>query len=113
MKSAIILLLSLTIGYIAATQGFTSFIIPVKNWNLKILGLDNFYPTYLADPLGARFEISSQTLYYGDIDMQDEINSGGRYLGKLVAFPSCRGSFLKFSPKSNPNIGIDFDMGLT
>lgn len=113
MKKIIILLASLSIALTSIAQDSTRFVIPIKNWNMKIVGLDKFYPTYLADPLGARFEVSAQKILYSDIDMQDEVNSDGTYLGKLVIFPSVRISLFKFSPKSNPNIGIEVDLGLT
>jgi hypothetical protein len=113
MKSVItILLLVLMAGYCFAGDS-SRFTIPLKNWNLKIIGLDNFFPTYLADPLGARFEVSSQRILYGDIDMEDQINNGNGYLGKLVIFPGTRMSLLKFSPQSNPNVGVEVDLGVT
>jgi hypothetical protein len=31
----------------------------MKNWQMKVVGLEHFYPTYQADPLGIRFEASS------------------------------------------------------
>ena len=113
MKYIITLIAALILGQTALAQDSSKFNIPIKNWNLKIVGFDKFYPTYLADPLGARFEVSAQTLLYGDIDMEDEINTGGNYKGKLIIFPSTRMSLLKFTPKSNPNIGIEVDLGVT
>ncbi|NJN77663.1 MAG: hypothetical protein HC803_04480 [Saprospiraceae bacterium] len=113
MKSIITLIIALAIGNVALAQDSSSFNIPIKDWNMKIMGLDNFYPTYLADPLGARFEVSSQSMLYGDIDMEDEINQGGGYLGKLIIFTGARMSLLKFSPKSNPKLGIEVDLGVT
>ena len=101
-------------GQTIIAQDSTKFSIPINNWDMNIIGLNTFYPTYLADPLGTRFEVSAQSLSYGDIDMQDEINTAeGGYKGKLVIFPSVRISLLKFSPKSNPKIGIEADLGVT
>ena len=88
-------------------------VIPIKSWNLKIVGLENFYPTYLADPLGVRFEVSSQKMLYSDFDIEDEINSGGSYRGKLVITPGVRFSLFKFSPASNPNLGVEVDLGVS
>lgn len=106
--------MTFTIGHIALAQDSTGFDIPIKNWNMKVVGLNTFYPAYLADPLGARFEVSSQALSYSDIDMLDPINTEeGGYKGKLVIFPSVRISLFKFTPKSNPNIGIEADLGVT
>lgn len=113
MRFIITLIISLTIGSTAFAQDSSRFTIPIKNWNFNFVSLDNFYPTYLADPLGARTEVSAQSLKYGDIDMEDEINQGGGYLGKLVIFPSTRISLLKFSPKSNPKLGIEAEVGVT
>lgn len=89
------------------------FVIPIKNWEMKIIGLNNFYPTYLADPLGTRFEVSAQTIRYGDFEHGDPINSEGNYLNKLVIFPGVRISLFKFSPADNPNLGVEVDLGVT
>lgn len=113
MRIIITLIIALTIGNTAFAQDSTRFNISIKDWNLKVMGLNNFYPTYLADPLGARLEVSAQSVQYGDIDMQDKVNSGGDYLGKLVIFPSVRMSLFKFSPKSNPKLGVEVDLGVT
>lgn len=80
---------------------------------MKIIGLNNFYPTYLADPLGTRFEVSAQTIRYGDFEHGDPINSEGHYLNKLVIFPGVRISLFKFSPANNPNLGVEVDLGVT
>lgn len=110
LATVIFLLASLFQGM---AEDSTKFSIPVKNWDLQLVGLRNLYPTYLADPLAIRFEISSQNITYSDFDFEDEINQNGDYLGKLVIIPGVRFSLLKFSPKSNPNLGIEADLGFT
>lgn len=89
------------------------FVIPIKNWNLQLVGQQNYYPTYLADPLGIRFGVSSQNMRYSDIDHSDRVNEDGTYLGKLIINTGIRFSLFKFSPKDNPNLGIEFDLGAT
>lgn len=89
------------------------FVIPIKNWEMKIVGLNTFYPTYLADPLGVRFEVSAQNILYSDIEFDDPVNSDGSYTGKLVINPGVRISLFKFSPASNPNLGVEVDLGVT
>ncbi len=89
------------------------FSIPIKNWNMKFISLDNLYPTYLADPLGVRFEVLSQNFIYSDYDHQDRINEGGVYRGKLTIMTGARFSLFKFTPKNNPNIGIEIDLGIS
>lgn len=113
MKSIITIILALAISYTTFAQDSSRFVVPIKNWNLQFIDLNNLYPTYLADPLGIRTEVSAQGISYGDIDMEDEINSGGGYLGKLVIFAGTRLSLLKFSPKSNPKLGVEADIGVT
>lgn len=88
------------------------FKINLKNWNLKLISGDHFFPTYLADPLGVRFEVSSQTMLYSDYDQQDQINEGGAYRGRLNGSPGVRLSLFKFSPNSNPKLGVEIDLGL-
>lgn len=109
----ILLIAILIAGTATNAQDSSSFSIPIKNWQLKLIGLNNYYPTYLADPLGIRFEAASQTMLYSDIDYQDPINDGDGYMGKLVINPGVRLSLLKFSPKSNPKLGIELDFGVT
>lgn len=107
----IIILLSTVLLKAQDSSSFMSF--PVKNWNVKLVGLKNYYPAYLADPLGIRFEVSSQRMLYSDFDFSDEVNKDGTYLGKLVINPGVRISLFKFSPASNPDLGIEIDLGLT
>ena len=95
-----------------AQQENEHFSIPIKNWNMKFVGLDNFFPSYMADPLGVRFEVSSQTFKYADYDYEDRINDGGEYLGRLTIIPGMRFSLFKFSPKSNPKLGVEVDLGV-
>lgn len=114
MRLIIILIVALTVGQTAFAQEDSSrFAFPIGNWNMKVVDFNNFYPTYLADPLGVRTEVSAQGLSYGDIDMEDEINEGGDYVGKLVIFAGTRISLFRFSPKSNPKIGIEAEVGVT
>jgi hypothetical protein len=114
MRLIITLIIAVTIGQTALAQEDSSkYVFPIKNWNMKVVDFNNFYPTYLADPLGARTEVSAQGISYGDIDMEDEINEGGGYVGKLVIFPSTRISLFRFSPKSNPKLGIEAEVGVT
>jgi hypothetical protein len=89
------------------------FVIPIKDWNLQLVGQQNYYPTYLADPLGIRFGVSSQSMRYSDFDHSDRVNEDGTYLGKLIINTGIRFSLFKFSPKDNPNLGIEFDLGAT
>lgn len=116
MRKALFLILAICLTAGAAAQDSDStgrFVIPVKNWELKLVGLDNFYPTYLADPLGVRFEVSSQKILYGDFELADPINSEGKYLNKMVINSGVRISLFKFSPASNPNLGVEVDLGVT
>ncbi len=83
MKKYIILTLLLASNLINAQDTTSRFYIPIKNWDLQIVAKDNFYPTYLADPLGIRFGVSSQTMKYSDFDHSDMVNTNGSYLGKL------------------------------
>ncbi len=113
MKKALIIFVSVLISLSGRAQEESSrFNIPIKNWNLKVVGFDNFFPTYLADPLGIRTEVSSQSFKYSDYDYEDKINEGGDYLGRLTILPGVRLSLLKFSPKSNPKLGIEVDIGV-
>lgn len=97
---------------LSAQEMSNKFSIPVKNWNLQLVGLDNFYPTYLADPLGVRFEVSSQNINYSDFDFFDDINNGGDYHGKLTIYTGVRISLFKFTPKHNSKLGIEADLGV-
>ncbi len=108
----ILALAFLMTGAIQAQDSTERFVIPIKNWELKIVGLDNFYPTYLADPLGIRFEAASQNILYSDYEHFDEINSEGKYHGKLVIHTGARISVFKFSPVNNPNLGVEVDLGV-
>ncbi|MFA9389896.1 MAG: hypothetical protein ACERKD_08805 [Prolixibacteraceae bacterium] len=97
---------------IASLAQDSNFSIPLKNWNIKIVGLDNYYPTYLADPLGVKFQVLSQNMVYSDFEHQDKVNAGGDYSGKLTVSPGARISLLKFASKKNPNLGFEFDLGM-
>lgn len=114
MKKALTFALALVLasGIQAQNDSTERFVIPIKNWEMKIIGLDNFYPTYLADPLGVRFEVSAQNILYGDFEHADPINTEGSYLGKLVIHPGVRISLLKFSPANNPELGVEVDLGV-
>lgn len=114
MRLIITLIIAITIGQtVFAQEDSSRFVFPIKNWNMKVVDFNNIYPTYLADPLGARTEVSAQGINYGDIDMEDKINEGGGYVGKLVIFPSTRISLFRFSPNSNPKLGIEAEVGVT
>jgi hypothetical protein len=90
----------------------STFLVPLKSWHLKIVGFDHIYPTYLADPLGNRFEAAAWFMQYADYDYTDEINQGGPYRGHLTIYPAIRLSLLQFRPKSNPKLGIEAEMGI-
>lgn len=107
----IISIFLLTIGT-TAQDSTGRFVIPIKNWELKLAGLDNFYPTYLADPLGIRFEAASQNILYSDYEHFDEVNKDGSYHDKLVIHTGLRISVFKFSPLSNPKLGVEVDLGV-
>jgi len=91
----------------------SSFTFPLGSWEMRLVGLENFYPTYLADPLGTRFEVSSQRILYGDFEHADPVNSEGRYMNKLVIFPGVRISLFRFSPAARPDLGVEVDLGMT
>ncbi len=116
MKRTIYLAVSLCVVLHLGTARLCSqdstFLVPLKTWNLKVVGLDHIYPTYLADPLGNRFEAAAQFMHYSDYDYTDEINQGGSYRGHLTIFPAIRISLLQFRPKSNPKLGIEGEMGI-
>jgi hypothetical protein len=107
---AVLIISSMALHGQAENERFT---IPLKEWDLQVVATDNFYPTYLADPLGIRFGVSSQTMKYSDFEHSDKVNQDGTYLGKLVINPGVRFSLFKFSPKSNPNLGVEVDLGAT
>jgi hypothetical protein len=113
VKNILIISLLISVNTLYGQSDTENFAIPVKGWNLQIVARENFYPTYLADPLGIRFGVSSQTMKYSDFDHSDKVNNDGTYLGKLVINPGVRFSLFKFSPKSNPNLGIEVDLGAT
>lgn len=114
MKKILNLLILLFVALAANAQDKEEkFNIPLGNWNVKIIAMDNFYPVYLADPLGCRIDVNAQTMLYADYDMEDEVNDGQGYLGKLIITPAARLSLFKFSPKSNPKLGVELDFGVT
>ncbi len=90
----------------------STFLIPLKSWNLRVVGFDHIYPTYLADPLGNRFEAAAWFMQYADYDYTDEVNQGGSYRGHLTIYPAIRISLLQFRPTSNPKLGIEGEMGI-
>jgi hypothetical protein len=90
----------------------STFLVPLKKWNMMIVGLDHMYKTYLADPLGVRFEAGPQFFSYADYDYTDGINQGGKYTGHLTVFPAARLSLFQFRPKSNPNLGVEAEIGV-
>jgi len=110
-KLFITLIFILSVSTLWSQKLSERFTIPVGTWDLKLVSFDHLYPNYLADPLGGRFEVNIQNIQYSDIDFQDRINDGGDYKGKQVIFPGVRVSLLKFSPKSNPKLGVSVDLG--
>lgn len=88
------------------------FTISFKKGNLKIVGLDHLYRTYLADPLGNRFEAAAQFFQYADYDYTDNVNNDGSYMGHLTVYPAARLSLLQYRLKSNPKLGIEGEIGV-
>lgn len=113
MKKIIMIAILLSAGLVKAEDSESPFYVPVRNWDLQIIGGSNFFPTYLADPLAVRFGVSSQSIKYSDFEHSDPVNIDGSYLGKLVMNGGVRFSLFKFSPRSNPNLGVEFDLGMT
>jgi hypothetical protein len=114
MKKAIILFLILAGTCFASAQDSLGlFHIPIKSWNLQVIGLDQFYPTYLADPLEIRFDVSARNMLYADKDLNDNVNVDGTYKGRLVINSGVKISLFRFSPKKNPRLGADFALGVT
>ena len=113
MKKLLILLLTLVSLYATGQESGERFKIPLKTWNMQLVAAENFYPTYLADPLGIRFGVSSQTMLFSDFDPYDKVNEDGSYTGKLVINPGVRFSLFKFSPNDNPELGVEIDLGVT
>ncbi|NCB01747.1 MAG: hypothetical protein EOM67_06220 [Spirochaetia bacterium] len=68
---------------------------------------DFLYPSYLADPLAVRSEISYKSLLINEVNPTQE-GQGGRFDIVLGA----RFSFLRFSPLSNPDLGLEMDWGM-
>ena len=62
MKKLVILLLAMQAMALRGQDSTNFFSFPIKNWDLQVVARENFYPTYLADPLGIRFGVSSQTM---------------------------------------------------
>jgi hypothetical protein len=113
MKNAIILLIWLISNSLLAQDSTERFHIPLKHWQLRLVSMDHLYPTYLADPLGVRFEVSSQRTLYADFDYEDELNNGGSSVGKLLVIPGVRFSLLQFTSKKNPLLGFEADLGFS
>lgn len=113
MRNTIVLTLLFLTLPLQAQQNNPPFSIPVKNWDLQLVASGNYYPTYLADPLAIRFGVSSQSMRYSDFDHSDRVNENGTYLGKLVINPGVRFSLFRFSPESNPDLGVEVDLGVT
>lgn len=84
----------------------------LSNYYFKWFDSQNLYPTYLADPLGNRFEMSTQKVLYSDYDQKDPINDEDGYLGKLSFYVGVRYSFFKLMSKKNPKLGIELDLGI-
>ncbi len=114
MKNIKAILVSLVclLSLVSVDAQDSTFLIPLKTWNLKVVGLDHMYRTYLADPLGNRMEAAAQFFQYADYDYTDQINQGGSYVGHLTVFPAARLSLFQFRPKSNPKLGIEGEIGV-
>ena len=110
----IILISTLILFYLTAVgQDSTSlFSIPVGNWNAKVLSSKPLYPIYLADPLDVKFELSTRTMRYSDIDQEDKVNQDGSYIGRFAINSGVRLTMFKFSPNSNPNLGVALSIGV-
>jgi hypothetical protein len=113
MKNLVISVLILCATALHGQVDNEKFTIPIKDWDLQIVAQENFYPTYLADPLGIRFGVSSQAMKYSDFEHADKVNQDGTYLGKLIINPGVRFSLFKFTPQSNPKLGVEVDLGVT
>lgn len=114
MKKYIVLFLFSISVVLAQGQDSTSlFRIPIGTWNAQVIGLNHFYPAYLADPLDIRFEVSTRKMHYSDTDLYDGVNVDGTYKGRLVINSGVRISLLRFSPKKNPKLGVDVALGVT
>jgi len=109
----IIFILVLSSIHIQAQDSISLFKIPLGNWNAQVIGLSQYYPTYLADPLEIRFEVSARDMKYSDIDLDDNVNQDGSYKGRLVINPGVKISLFRFSPKNNPKLGVDVALGVT
>ncbi len=107
------LVIFLAASSLQAQDTLSLFQIPIKNWNMQVIGLDHFYPIYLADPLDVRFEVSARDVKYSDVDLSDNVNYDGTYKGRLVINSGVKISLFRFSPKKNPNLGIDVSLGVT
>ena len=112
-KTYTILILFIFTANLFSQDTTSLFKIPIKNWNAQIIGLSQFYPTYLADPLEIRFEASSRNIHYSDVDLDDNVNNDGTYKGRLVINPGVKISLFRFSPKDKPNLGVDVALGVT
>ena len=83
----------------------------IGKWDLQLVSRDKFYPVYLADPLGIKFEILSKKILFSNIDTQDGLSNGEGYLGKLTIKPASRLSLLRWSPGNDPKLGVELDFG--
>lgn len=115
MKQYIVIIITLLLAKTAVSaEPDSSYHLPLSDkWEFRWIGTENLYPTYHADPLAVRFEVSSQNILFADYDHEDIINKSGEYLGKLNIIPGVRLSLLKFTPKNKPNLGIEFDLGFS
>lgn len=113
MKKIILALAFIFIYTIASAQDSSSvFSIPLKTWNLKIISNEHLYPIYLADPLDVRFDLSVRNMKYSDIDQEDKVNQDGTYIGRFAINSGARMNLFKFSPNSNPNLGVSLTIGV-
>lgn len=114
MKYLYIIIISILFSAnLQAQESKSLFQIPIKNWNLQVIGLDHYYPIYLADPLDIRFEVSARDVKYSDLDLNSNVNNDGTYKGRLVINTGVKITLFRFSPKSNPNLGVGVELGAT
>lgn len=99
MKKAILfLIVFLPLVAVTGQTQKPRFTIPIKTWDLQLVSFNHHYPNYLADPLGGRFEVSIQNIQYGDIEFQDQINSGGGLPRQTGDLPGCAGVAAEIQP---------------
>ncbi len=111
MKKIITIILGAVLPFVVLAA-ITSYSIPLKeNWIFTPYSSDHLYPTYLADPLGVRFEASYRTVTYSDIDFSDEINENGSYENRFDIYPGVRLSLFRLM-NTETGMGFETEIGL-